>query len=316
MRSLRALLLVGGAACTACSAFVSLEGFSDQWGVDATAPPSDGGDASDGDICAKDCLGGTCNGGVCQPVVIASGQDAPVGVGISSDHLYWVAGRHIVRIAKTGGPVETVDVAADALSSPFDVAIEGSSLYWSELNDARVYRKPLGGGARQLVVDRGTTSLQVIAYIATGNGWLFMTNHIAPTPTAGAVWIARTDSASTTPSEQFPNQNYASGVATTPAAVYWARSGATPGLVSASMPGGSAEYIRPVTESIQGVAADGLDLFFLEGERRVRQWHLGDADIRTLYEVSAPFGESDIAVDAKAIYWTEKANGVVKRLAR
>jgi hypothetical protein len=35
-----------------------------------------------------------------------------------------------------------------------------------------------------------------------------------------------------------------------------------------------------------------------------------------LYDAGAPFGDGDVAVDDEAVYWTESANGVVKRIRK
>jgi hypothetical protein len=52
---------------------------------------------------------------------------------VTPSHIYWPVyfGAKILRVARTGGAIETV---ADGLNSPLDVMVVGGTVYWTEKN--------------------------------------------------------------------------------------------------------------------------------------------------------------------------------------
>jgi hypothetical protein len=69
-----------------------------------------------------------------------------------------------------------------------------------------------------------------------------------------------------------------------------------------------------------GVAADQDNIYWIEDGQRIKQApKRGGASPVTLYESPQAFGDSDIAADGTAVYWTEHglgATGFVRKLAR
>lgn len=101
--------------------------------------------------CSHDCLQGACAGGRCQPFVLADGQASPGNVALDATHLYWAAqgaGGGVVRVSRSGGPVEVV---AQGALPPGGIAVDDEAVFWSEFGS--------GGSVWRLAKsDIGTTA--------------------------------------------------------------------------------------------------------------------------------------------------------------
>jgi len=89
----------------------------------------------------------------CQPVNIASDQNAPLGISVSSlpkhsDYVYWVnqSPPSLWRARKDGSSPAPQANTTGLVQMPFDIAVDEEFLYWSEVKDRQVYRRPLDGG--------------------------------------------------------------------------------------------------------------------------------------------------------------------------
>ncbi|MBL8607277.1 MAG: hypothetical protein JNL38_08155 [Myxococcales bacterium] len=130
--------------------------------ADVTAPPDAGRgpvDAGCGDAladdpkncgaCGHDCLGGRCVSGACEAVVLARGVTSPGYVALDRDHVYWatwedVGGVH--RVPRAGGAVAPV---AAPQTGTFALAVDETHVYFS--TSSGVKRVPKGGGAVSLL---------------------------------------------------------------------------------------------------------------------------------------------------------------------
>lgn len=60
-------------------------------------------------VCGHDCLGGTCTNAACDPAPLASAQVAPGSIAVDAAHVYWIVNGSIQRTAlATSGGVEAV----------------------------------------------------------------------------------------------------------------------------------------------------------------------------------------------------------------
>lgn len=80
--------------------------------------------------CGHDCLGGDCKAGLCQVIALAGSLAAPGALALDEANVYisTINGGTVLRIAKTGGKVDTL---VTGWSSLVGVAVSGTTLFWS-----------------------------------------------------------------------------------------------------------------------------------------------------------------------------------------
>lgn len=79
-------------------------------------------------VCGRDCLGGTCTAGACDPAPLAAAQVAPSSIALDADHVYWVVAGTIRRtVLSVGGNVETV--GKGTLGGLAYLTVDGASLF-------------------------------------------------------------------------------------------------------------------------------------------------------------------------------------------
>ncbi len=85
--------------------------------------------------CGHDCLGGECRSGVCQPVLVQGGLTNPATLTFDTQNLYVASEGDgtVRRIPKSGGQP---DVLAIGQEDVHGIAIDGTDLYWSNLDFA------------------------------------------------------------------------------------------------------------------------------------------------------------------------------------
>jgi hypothetical protein len=244
----------------------------------------DGGDATDG----------ASGDGVAAAAVVASGQSAPMGIWVSGGGLFWVTGRPMVglwRSSKSDPRPERVDVAADNVADPFDIATDSSSIYWSD--SGQVFKKPIGGGPRQAILSAPATYLAV-------DGELYFV--------AGGMVIS---SRGTLYGEQDP----LAGLAARTSTLYWARV-ATAELVRAPTTRGTVQVLLRMAGRPSGVAVDRTHLYWIADGRRLMRAPVGGGPSTVLYQAAQPFGAGDVAEDETHVYWSERDAGLLRRLVK
>jgi hypothetical protein len=251
--------------------------------------------------CGHSCLGGACMASACQPVTIAKDQMGPLGIAVSATQVFWVnRGRPALwRAAKDGKDQRRVDVGEDGISDPFDIAVENETVYWTELTPNIVFSKPLAGGPKDATVPGPGTA----GYLAVEGGNVVLADH---RPGFGIVLNRRV---------LYPELDTVSGLALLDTAVFWARQSARK-IMAGSLTGAPASTIVDTNGIVNGVAADEKNVYWAEDGLRIMRGQQDNGMVKTLYTAAAPFGESDVAVDDTAIYWTESATGLVRRLAK
>jgi hypothetical protein len=298
-------LLLGG-----CQWLVSLDDLSG--GADAGIPcPMDlTSDRLNCGACGHSCLGGDCVQSRCQPTSIAENQPGPLGIDVSDHHVYWVnqSPPGLVRWSKDGSGTRQLGSPTDLITEPFDIAADAGEtfVYWSELTTAQIYRKPMAGGPKQMV---GIGGPGQAAFLALDGTQLYVTDR-------------RPDMFGTVATDKvlYHEMDTIGGLAVKDGVVYWAlqTTGKLMAGPTAGAPSGSV-VIDTAPGKPMGVAVDESSLFWVEDGQRIKQAPKRGGAPVMLYESPQSFGDSDIAVDATAIYWTEHGTGmtgVVRRLAR
>ncbi|MBI5534498.1 MAG: hypothetical protein HY898_17365 [Deltaproteobacteria bacterium] len=94
--------------------------------------------------CGHSCQGGDCKSSTCQPLVLASNQKIPWGIGVDATTLFWsnqaasVGQGEINSIPIAGGTVKSL---AQSLSTPGDLALDTTSVYWTNYSGAGEVKK-------------------------------------------------------------------------------------------------------------------------------------------------------------------------------
>jgi hypothetical protein len=303
--------------CTGCSWLVSVDDLA------SVKTNPDGGpdtiitcsgdltsDSSHCGACGHSCLSGTCRMSLCQPVTLQRSQAEPLGIAVTATQLLWVnrSPPALWQANKDGTGPARIDKPGDGISDPFDIAQDQGYVYWSEAAANIVYRKPLAGGNKEAWV--------------TGPG---LTNYIAIDGTSVFVADLRPDSGTIVGRDGvmpalvlYPEQDGIAGLASRDGLLYWPRQAKRQIVRAPISPPGTATHIGDTMGVAAGIAVDEAHAYWVEDRLRVVRVRLDNrADSRTvLYEATAAFGDGDIAVDDVAIYWTERSNGLVRRVAK
>lgn len=259
--------------------------------------------------------GGAGNGGAGgnakTTTTLATNQKTPLGIGLDDLHVYWVdvAPAAIYRVLKTGGNPEPLLDAVD-LADPRDVAVEGTTLYWSEWTGNLVRKRDLSGGATKTFVTGGGR----VGAIAINSGILYATDDRTDQPTEGTVAFVP---AGGTPAAQvlFAMQPLATGMAVAGNELAWARSGS---ILLGPATGGTPVVLVPraTTVKVSGVALDDVNVYWIEDEQRIMVANRASGNVATFYDPPGAFGRGDVAVDATHVYWTEPDSGAIRKQLR
>ena len=284
-------------------------------GLDAEAGPPGIPDAApsfDGPPSAADA--GAADGG---PTAIYSQLLSPLGITVHAGTLCWVQGdslREVVCAPATAGTASQIAIVAsqtnDALvQGAFDVARDDAYVYWSNGPKNQVVRKPIAGGVSAPYF----TGDQQVSYIVLDGTNLWATDYVAGA-TSGNIVIG--PSATSSSMLIYPGETQAAGLGVFSGSVYWGR--ASPGSVSGGPVGGNATITRVMTAGrVTGLAIDsaGTTYFLSDNQQMYRLVQAGSTP-ELLYDAGAPFGDSDLAADDTAIYWSEHDRGRIMRMAK
>jgi hypothetical protein len=255
------------------------------------------------------------------PTAIYSGLNAPLGIALdTTGDVCWVAGQSVrgLYCAPTAGgdagAIRKLDDANDAqwLVDAFDLALDATYVYWSNGPNNNVVRKALSGGTAASYF----TGDNRVSYIAvTGSGQVWASDYVAPDASSGAIVVGPSGGQST---EAYPLQPGESGIALwqTQNTVYWGRSdGLAFGVQSTS--GSPPTIIKFPETPVGGVAVDSAGtVYFIVGDQKIYRLTSGSSSPQLLYDAMTPFGDSDIAVDDAAVYFSQHDLGTIMRMGK
>jgi hypothetical protein len=315
----RTLLLLAPLALGGCSLLVPLDDLTG-------GSSSDGGlqacrssvrldrDSDNCGVCGHSCGGGDCSQGSCQPVNIRTAENGPVGIfvdggGRTDGFVYWVNQKRpaLRRATKDGKGDKSLNDETDFLQKPFDIGVEGPSLYWSDQHV--VHQKPVAGGT-------GT-----VPPISTGGGEAGFIAVDGP-----RVFVSAVQRQGAMPSGVIQDQTsnvysgtfLVDGLAVSGTVLFWIQTMGDRQEIDSGIPNGAplGVMFQTATTNASGLAVDDDALYWVEDGRRVRRAGRHGGTPATLFEASQPFGAGDIAIDDAFIYWTEPDTGLVRRLAK
>jgi hypothetical protein len=259
-------------------------------------------------MCTHDCLGGACSNGTCQPVSVASQLGQSNGIALDSNYVYWanITGPQngpgsVMKCALVGCTTPTK--LATGSNAPWDVAVNGSYVFWTGAGDGSINRANLDGTNQKAIV----TGQFGPWPIAIDGSFVYWGENVG----SGVIGKAAFDGTGV--------QNLATGQADTQALIVvnglaiWANVGSM--TVASCATGGCGLTPNNIATSANTayVAADGNYVYWTDyTASAVRRAGLNGSNPTSLVT-----GQSDcngpIVVDAQGIYW--EANGNIMRAA-
>jgi hypothetical protein len=203
--------------------------------------------------CAHSCLGGLCSGGKCQPVTLAPGVNAPVGIALDTSFVYYTSPTDgtVAKVPVGGG--SPVPIASGQVA-PTGVAVDGTNVYWANNGpvgtDGSVMKAALPNGSPSALV----TGMSALYLVSNGTTVYFTRGQF------GEVRSVSVAGGPTTPiwtSNKFPY-----GIAMDATNVYWGMFNNNIGVYEAALPAGTPTLFLPGYSNTQQVAADGTNVFF------------------------------------------------------
>lgn len=271
--------------------------------------------------CAIDCQGGACHQGSCQPagapVVLASGQSAPMGVAADGTHVYWtnLTGGEVQQ-CPAGGCTAPVTLAAGN-SSPSFVAVDGVNVYFTN-QGGTVNVVPACNGSGSCGPPSVLASGQGKPYgIAVGGGDVYWTNL-----GDGSVAKCATSGCGNLPTVLAVNQQGPRSIVTDGVNVYWTNRGTA---INSYLDGRvrwcplgvapcPASQLFPGTLTYpNSIATDGTDVFITQRPVVAGGVPSGgfvlDCSVAGCSSpnalAAAPKEPEGIATDGQSVYWTE-----------
>lgn len=257
-------------------------------------PPRPGMDGGDG-------------GGPPGPVVtVASGQNRPLGIAVSAEFVVWVNQdpASLRRAAKDGTGQRSLEPPDLIQPDVFDIAADAEFVYWTEVSRNQVSRKPISGMGTRMRVFDGPGQ---VAFLAVEGAQFYVSNYVV----GGRIADAR--------QSLYTESDVIGGLAVQGNFLFWARQNDRT-IVSGGIAGGnpmSTSVVARTGGRPMGVAVDRDHIYWIEdGVRLQKLPRSGGTTPITLHTAARPFGDSDVAVDDTAVYWTQQNDGLVMKVAK
>jgi hypothetical protein len=310
MDALKVCLVTVGLLMAGCEWLVPVDGLS---GGDAGPPPACSLDLSKDRLncgsCGHSCLGGECVEGRCQPATIADDQSGPLGIDVSAHYVFWVnqSPPGLMRWNKDGSAApRPIASPTDLVQEPFDIAADADErlVYWTDLTSAQVFRKPVEGGPAQPFGNGGPGQA---AFVSVDGAQVYVSDFhedFGSIATGDVLYSERAG---------------IGGLAVRGGIVYFALKSMPAQILAGPSTGATTAgvLVDAIVGRPMGLAVDDNNIYWIEDGQRLKQAsrHGGGTPV-TLYESPQPFGPSDLAADAAAVYWTEHGLGPVGRVRR
>lgn len=240
--------------------------------------------------CGHSCLGGNCIKGKCQPFLLASASN-PSGVAVDATHVYFTfpSVPAIQRVQRNGQCTPAApcpqDFAGSGVSDPLlkirgpsAIVSDGSNVWWTNQANGNIGKRAVGLPLGP-ITNFGPAPSTLPGYLALGGGKIWWTSGFANADPSAHVQKANLDGTQieTVASYASPAANFdgVGAVATDATHVYWASENS--GVFRAAF------NAAPCVEG------------------------------STCAQFGSASGPHGIAVDGSFVYWTEPANGSVRR---
>ena len=200
------------------------------------------------------------------------------------------------------GPVRggVATTLAQRPGPPSHIAVDDTSVYWTEQMGGAVMRVPLGGGTPAVVAN--STLPWNLAVDATSVYW--MGNGVMKAAKGGGPAITLVSQGPILPN---------AGIAVDATNVYWASGppAGSSGLSKVPLDGGTPTVVAAVMSSAPGpIAIDDASIYYADGSGTVLKVPLAGGAVTTI--ASGQTNPDAIAVDATSVYWVDNGSTVMK----
>ena len=328
------------AVACACSCLGSLDylgvggagnggaGASGVGGNDAGAS-STGGDAACEEVtssdncgaCGHSCFGGGCVDGRCQPVVVASDQDHPFGIGVDGDHVYWSnrGSRQIMRAPRKGGDAQQIAASTSGAVEfvPGHLVVQPAVVAWTNEEAGQNGGYALLAWSKAAMGDPSSFA----GSSPDGNGGLAAAGDTFYFGNWGLKAI-RTAQLGQENVETIATEQEAPGrIAVDETHVYWTLEVTAPGggvLRMARQPGATPESLSRGVGEAWGIALDDEFVYVTSVTQVLRIPKVGGPALEL---ANGQIGPTGIAVDDARVFWTstgaqDAAAGAVLSVAK
>ena len=294
-------------------------------------------DATSCGVCGHGCQGGPCQSGLCQPKIVAAGQGYAYRLAATETHVYWTRTDGSVLRASSG---DAPEILASGQSSPGDLVVDASRVYWANLGDGTIVSAPLAGGPATIVVPSAGQAWS-LAISPTTLSWIDnMTGEVWAQSLAGGpplllattqgAWSIAIDATRVYWSTLFAGDVLSvpvGGGPTTPLVTGFTApadlalsgdrlffgTGNDAGVHAVPIAGG--ERVALASKGGFGIAADDLHVYFGEYDGRVVRVPLGGGQPEVLG--IGPALPTDIALTSTTVYWAAAAtDGLILAVAK
>jgi len=264
-------------------------------------------------VCGHSCLGGTCGAGLCTPNTLASMyqlQDIKAGNG----NVFFIGAlSNIVQFPSVystpsgGGSVSQVDQSLSF--APEALAIDSSSIYWSDNQQDLLYSSPVNGGTG-LPFSVGSTAMDnplpfgVVAFgpnvywggmADAGVGSITvrpLNGNNPPVVIATGAWM--------------PN-----GLAADNGSVYWTDS-IHGNIYRVGINGGTIQTVATAQTGAAGIAVDGNNIYWAAAQTGFVVAQPLDGGLSTIIARNE-LTPTRLAIDGLSIFWTDHDNGLIMK---
>jgi len=240
------------------------------------------------------------------PRAIATSADNGAELAIDDTSLYWAAPDDdaVVKVSLDGG--SPVTLARNLEGSPLTVAVDATSVYWS--NGKSILEVPLAGGTPKTLASANLSDIAQQTNLAVTASGVYATTAttVLKIPLAGGA-------PTTLASSQAP-----SSITADAANVYWTNLGgnAPSAVVKVPASGGTPVTLSmlPMLAVPVAIAVDAMSVYWIEAMGDVKKVPIAGGP--TIPLATAPDQPGGIAVDATSVYWTDTSGGNVYRTAK